>query len=376
MGTGIDPKVDYVFKRLFGAEENALLLVDLLNAVLGFPPGRLVRGVTLLNPFVTKDYIESKVPILDVRARDDPGRQFLLEMQLFGHTGFAKRLLYYWAGGHAEQLQRGERYEMLHPTYCICCLNETLLADDVFHHPFQVYDAEHGVLLCKDLEIHLLELSKFNLQVEMVQSPLERWCYFLKHGASLDPASLPATLDVPVIRKAMEVLMKISQDELERHRAAERKRAQQFQASLEADHRVAHEGLQAAREELQAAREELQAAREELQAEQEQARAAQAAARTAQEAAARTAQEAAARTAQEAARAAQEAARAAQEAGLEKGKRIGRIQLLQQLLQQPETSSEQLNQRTEEDLAQLEQSLQHQLAARRQANGPPPTDKK
>ena len=26
MGTGIDPRVDYVFKRLFGDEDNALLL--------------------------------------------------------------------------------------------------------------------------------------------------------------------------------------------------------------------------------------------------------------------------------------------------------------------------------------------------------------
>src|SRR2546423_128836 len=113
MATGIDPRGDYVFKRLCGAEENALLLVDLLNAVLGFPPGRRVRGVTLLNPFVDQDYAEGKVPILDVRARDDPGRQFLLEMQRFVPPGFVKRLLYYWAGGHAEQLLRGERYEML-----------------------------------------------------------------------------------------------------------------------------------------------------------------------------------------------------------------------------------------------------------------------
>jgi len=30
---------------------------------------------------------------------------------------------------------------------------------------------------------------------------------------------LPATLDVPVIRKAVEVLMKVSQEEMERHRA-------------------------------------------------------------------------------------------------------------------------------------------------------------
>ena len=77
MATGIDPKVDYVVKRLFGDEDNALLLVDLLNAVLSFVAGRVVSGVTLLNPFVAKDFEQGKVPILDIRARDDPGRRKL-----------------------------------------------------------------------------------------------------------------------------------------------------------------------------------------------------------------------------------------------------------------------------------------------------------
>jgi hypothetical protein len=69
MASGIDPKGDYVFKRLCGDEDNALVLVDLLNAVLRFPTGRRVRGVALLNPFVERDYIECKVPIVDVQAR-------------------------------------------------------------------------------------------------------------------------------------------------------------------------------------------------------------------------------------------------------------------------------------------------------------------
>src|SRR5436305_12674967 len=111
MATVNETTEDYIFKRQCGDEDNALLLVDLLNAVLAFPAGRVVRGVTLLNPFVDKDYAEGKVPVLDVRARDDPGRQFLLEMQRFVPAAFAKRLLYYWAGAHAEQLLKGERYE-------------------------------------------------------------------------------------------------------------------------------------------------------------------------------------------------------------------------------------------------------------------------
>ncbi len=97
MGTDIDPKVDYIFKLLCGEEDNALLLVDQLNAVLDFPATRAVRGVNLLNPFVAKEYAQGKGSVLDVKARDDLGRLFLMEMQRYPLPGLAKRLLYYWA---------------------------------------------------------------------------------------------------------------------------------------------------------------------------------------------------------------------------------------------------------------------------------------
>jgi predicted transposase/invertase (TIGR01784 family) len=240
METGIDPKVDYSFKRILGDEDNALLLVDLLNAVIDFPAGRLVTGIQLLNPFVPKDYAEGKVPILDVRARDDPGRQFLLEMQQLVQVDLPKRLLYYWASGHAEQLLRGDRYELLQPTYSICFLREPFRQDPGYHHRYRLSD-ERGVVLCKDLEIHLLELSKFDLPAEEVKTGLECWCYFFRHGASLDPDRLPATLDVPVIRQAVEVLVRISQDELERQRYLEQQRIERDAASLAEHARVARQ---------------------------------------------------------------------------------------------------------------------------------------
>jgi flagellar biosynthesis/type III secretory pathway protein FliH len=144
-----------------------------------------------------------------------------------------------------------------------------------------------------------------------VQTPLERWCYFFKHGASLDLANLPATLNVPIIRKAVEVLVKISQDEIERHRAAERLRAQRDAADLQAWARDARqEGRQEGREE-----------------------------------------------------------------GIERGELMGRIRLLQQLLEQPETPRAELSHVAEADLVQMEESLQRQLRGKKQANGTPPTDK-
>jgi flagellar biosynthesis/type III secretory pathway protein FliH len=155
----------------------------------------------------------------------------------------------------------------------------------------------------------------WRLPVEEVKTPLERWCYFFKHGASLDPENLPATLAVPVIRQATEVLVGISQTELERQRYLERQRVERDAASLAADARVARqEGFDEGRGK-------------------------------------------------------------GFDEGREKGQRIGRIQLLQQLLAQPETSSEELGRLPEPDLLQLEESLKRQLSSPKQANGLTPSDK-
>ena len=55
MRIGIDPKVDYAFKRLFGHSKNGLLLCSLLNAILQWPPGRQIVVAIVLNPFIVQE---------------------------------------------------------------------------------------------------------------------------------------------------------------------------------------------------------------------------------------------------------------------------------------------------------------------------------
>ena len=107
MVPGIDPKVDIVFKRLFGTPANADLLIDLLNAVLGFPPERAVTDVEIVNRFNEKEALDDKLSILDVKARDAAGRQFNVEMQVLPHGAYPKRIVYYLAKLHQQQLREG-----------------------------------------------------------------------------------------------------------------------------------------------------------------------------------------------------------------------------------------------------------------------------
>jgi hypothetical protein len=45
-----------------------------------------------------------------------------------------------------------------------------------------------------------------------------RWCYFPRHGESLDTAGLPGPLNIPPIQRALEVLSVLTQSEIERER--------------------------------------------------------------------------------------------------------------------------------------------------------------
>jgi predicted transposase/invertase (TIGR01784 family) len=81
---------------------------------------------------------------------------------------------------------------------------------------FGLRDARHGLVFSDDLQAHLIELPKFTKKADELASDLDRWCYFLRHGAELDPDDLPASLNVPPIRRALEVLTVFTQDERER----------------------------------------------------------------------------------------------------------------------------------------------------------------
>ena len=90
MAIGIDPTVDFAFKRLLGSPEHSRITVHFLNAVLGGSPR--ITDVTILNPFLEKDFEQDKLSVLDVLATDEHGRRLNVEMQTSLPTGIQQRL--------------------------------------------------------------------------------------------------------------------------------------------------------------------------------------------------------------------------------------------------------------------------------------------
>jgi predicted transposase/invertase (TIGR01784 family) len=205
----LDPRVDFVFKRIFGSESNKDVLLDFLNQIFikaGEPP---LNEIILMNPYTDKDDPLDKQSIFDVYAKTAEGKMIDIEMQLFNKYNIEKRTLFYWSKRYASQLQEGEKYQELKKCVTINILNYSCLPNDEYHNVFHLREDRTMIPLVDDIEVHFLELSKLD-DIVPTQSGLENWLLFLK---SVDTTYWEVLkMNEPGLTKAMDTLEYLSQD--------------------------------------------------------------------------------------------------------------------------------------------------------------------
>ena len=223
---GIDPKVDFAFKYMFGRESTRGILIDVLNKVLEPSAGHEIQDVELLNPFTIQESPDDKFSVLDIKARDKSGRQFNVEMQMLAFPHYEKRILYYWSNLYGEQLYKGDEYAVLRPTISISFLNHVLFPQvPDYHLRFHLLEERHHFAMTRDVEFHILELPKFTKSLAELESGLDLWLYFLRFAEKIDTEALPTALRQPGIVQALEVLKMLTQTDIERERYKAREKA-------------------------------------------------------------------------------------------------------------------------------------------------------
>ena len=208
----IDPKIDCVFKALLGAENNRNLLVHFINAMIGSDLSAPIDAVEILNPYNEKEFLEDKLSIVDVKARDAEGAIYQIEIQLVSYANLPERILYNWADIYSQQLQSGDHFRVLRPAYAIWLLADTLIADETdYVHVYKIRDNK-GRTLNNHCGIWLLELDKFN--TPHIETEQQRWLQFFKEGERLnDEAGLPDWMTTEEMRQAMSTLRQFSDKE-------------------------------------------------------------------------------------------------------------------------------------------------------------------
>lgn len=211
--SNITPRVDIAFKKIFGVEENKDLLISLINSIVGREDQ--VSNVTLLNPYNPKNFKTDKLSILDIKATNQDGKRFNIEIQISDEADYDKRALYYWAKIYTEQLKVAEDYSKLSKAIGIHILNFTSIPEvKKYHNVFHITEKETGLLYFKDLELHTIELKKFsdNSDEELadivlkVKNVLDMWLAFLTRNDLLTLDNLPKELNDPNLKKAINVL--------------------------------------------------------------------------------------------------------------------------------------------------------------------------
>ena len=215
---------DYVFKRIFGSEENKDILLNFLNAVLNSRSGYELTEIELLDRELDPDFLGDKYARLDILGRTAKGSLINIEVQIVNQYNIEKRTLFYWAKLYQGQLQSGQSHALLKKTVTINVLNFICLPDaSRYHNTYHVREDETHQVLNDDLEIHFLELPKLLCRTSTPQTRLEKWLLYLNNAEGKELEEV--LMSEPMIKKALTCEQIFAKSALERRRYELREKA-------------------------------------------------------------------------------------------------------------------------------------------------------
>lgn len=248
----LTPKNDFVFKKLFSS--NVEILADLINCVLKTPENSRIISVKVINSDIPPDEIEKKFIILDIRALDETGREYDIEMQVRKYENYAKRSLYYLCKMYGGQLLAGDDYALLHPVIGIHFQDyEQFPGHPEFHYRFRIADIRYPELsLNEDLILHIFELPGIERRIgDHKKESVMEWLYFFNHAHEEGDKTMRENYTNPAVKKAFNVLEALSADEKTRELAERREKALKDERMFlnEAKRKGWEEGIEKGREE-------------------------------------------------------------------------------------------------------------------------------
>ena len=184
----LDPKNDFVFKRIFGSHPG--LLMSFLNALMPFEPGRRIESLEYIPNEMVPENPAKKFSIVDVRCKDNYGRHFIVEMQMEWSSAFSSRMLFNASKAYVQQLNRREEYNILQPVYALGILNENYdCKTEEFYHRYQVANRENTDEVIEGIELILIELQKFRAERWADRKMAVLWLRFLREVEEELPVS-------------------------------------------------------------------------------------------------------------------------------------------------------------------------------------------
>ena len=218
-----NPMNDYLFKFVFGREERKRITLSFLNAVLGREGVDELQDITFIDRDIEPQFAEDKLSRLDLYGVASDGSRINIEVQLVNLQHMEKRTLYYWARMY-QSIRRGDSYQKLDRAITINLLDFAMLPQQKPHTVYGLYDIQSGHRLTDDLEIHFIEIPKFQVKSIKELKRLERWMAYFSNKLSEEEMEELAMSET-AIRDAMQAEHIFMQDEIERWQYEQREKA-------------------------------------------------------------------------------------------------------------------------------------------------------
>ena len=201
----LDPKADLTFKKVFG--EHPDLVTSLLNALLPFKKGEEIESVEYLSPELVPENPLRKFSIVDVRCRDNRGRQFLVEMQMVWSRECKQRVMFNSAKAYVRQLDSKEEYHLIEPVYSLNIVNDIFEKDiSDYYHYYRMVHEKHTDKVIDGLHLVFVELPKFTPQTISEKKMQVLWLRYLTEIEERTKEVPQELLDNPEISKALTVV--------------------------------------------------------------------------------------------------------------------------------------------------------------------------
>jgi predicted transposase/invertase (TIGR01784 family) len=182
----VDIKNDIAFRKIFGNENRKEVLISFLNAVLLLKDNNRIVDVDILTPYQLPEIKGGKVTIVDVKAKGQNNKTYIVEMQVAEVDGFDKRVLYYASKSYSSQIQGADEYEKLNPIYFIGILDFAVTQNQSYLNRHRIIDSETGENYLKDIEFNFIELPKFTKKQTELETIVDQWVYFIKNAKNLE----------------------------------------------------------------------------------------------------------------------------------------------------------------------------------------------
>lgn len=251
MELGIKATVDVVFKKVFGSREHSRVALSFLNALLAEIGRPMARSIDILDPYETGRFFANKDTILDIKAEDETGRTFQVEMQVRAYPTLRRRMLGNWASLYSSQLAKGQEDGEHLPVISIWLVASGFFPESTWIESWVSRGERMAEVLHEDLLIVAVDLARWrslreSSQKDILESGIDRWLYLITESEHIDPDFPPGAITGPEYEEAIEIMAVFTKEDVERDRYFNRIEYQRMMADMKRDFR--EEGLAEGRE--------------------------------------------------------------------------------------------------------------------------------